>query len=343
MTDKKTAGWKRISEAAKSALHSVKSSLGFDLTARFSCDAGPIELPVDMEGDTIWATQNQIADLFGVKQPDIAKHIKNVYAEGEADKEATHSKMELVQFEGGREVKRATSHYNLDVILAVGYRVSGKKATEFRKWANRVLKGYIEDGYALNGQRLNSDPAALMKLAQEVRTIRTSEMNLYAQVREIFATMAIDYDPKSSESRRFFATCQDIFHYAASEKTASEIISERADATLPNMGLTALGNRQPRSEDVTVAKNYCTPTEIKKMELVGEAFLIYAESLAVQEKQISMARLATRLTAMVDFYEYPVFPGYTYSRPTAPQAKKYAKKQYEMFKRDGRSALPPAA
>jgi len=343
MTDKKPSGWNKISRAAKAAFDSVKSSLGFDLTARFECDGGPIELPVDMEGDTVWATEPQIAELFGVDRSTISKHIKNVFDTGELEKtDATFAEIAKVQIEGGREVARKSAHFSLDVILAVGYRVSGKRATEFRQWATRALKGYIEDGYALNGQRLSSDPSALLKLAQEVRALRTSEKNLYAQVREVFAMLSIDYDGSSPEARRFFATCQDTFHYAASEKTASEIIAERADASHPNMGMTALGNRRPVAADVTVAKNYCTARELRTMEIVAESFLLYAESIADQGKQVSMTRLADKLASMVKFYEYPAFPGYAgMKRPTKAQADKFAKTQYRMFKQDGSSALPP--
>lgn len=335
MTKKPIA--QRMKDSVKIAIDSVKASFGFDITAKFQDHEDNVEItiPIDFEGDTIWATQPQMAELFGVNQPVIAKHILSIYAEDELSKDATHSKMELVQSEGEREVKRSISHYNLDVVLAVGYRVSGKRATAFRKWASSVLKGYIVEGYALNGDRLNTDPSALLKLAQDVRAIRTSEKNLYSQVREVFAACAIDYDSGSAEARKFFATCQDVCHWAASEKTATDIIVERADATKPNMGLTALGNLAPKAADVTIAKNYCSPQELRKMELIAESFLLYAEAMAEQEKQVSMARLLDRFTALVGFYEYPVFEGYSRERPTRAKADKFAKEQYQMFKKSG--------
>lgn len=289
-----------------------------------------------MAGDTVWATQQQMADLFGVRVPAVSKHIAKIYDEEELTKGATLSKMERVQIEGQREVSRTLEHYNLDMILAVGYRVSGKKATEFRKWASSVLKGYIEDGYALNGKRLDADPQALLKLSQEVRAIRTSEKNLYAQVLEVFKLAAIDYDPNSDEARKFFAETQDTMHYAATEMTASEILVSRSDASKPNMGMVALGNQRPTKSDAQIAKNYCPADELRQMELIGEAFLLFVEGLAERDKQVSMARLLAKFRAVVEFYEYPVFPGYTYPRPTGAQAKKYASEQYEMFK--GRAA-----
>lgn len=335
MTEKK--GFKaKVKDAAKGIASKVAAGFGYDLTARFDIETGAIELPIDMAGDTVWANQQQIADLFGTKRQAITKHIRKIYDEEELDQNATSSKMELVQIEGQREVNRSLEHYNLDMILAVGYRVSGKKATEFRKWANSVLKGYIEDGYALNGKRLDADPQALLRLSQEVRAIRTSEKNLYSQVREVFKLAAIDYDSSSDEARKFFAETQDTMHYAATGMTASEIIVERSDASKPNMGLVGLGNQRPTKADAQVAKNYCPADELRQMELIGEAFLLFVEGLAERDKQVSMARLLAKFRAVVEFYEYSVFPGYNYSRPTAAQAKKYASAQYEMFK--GRAA-----
>lgn len=340
MTEKK--GFKaKVKDAAKGIASKVAAGFGYDLTAKFDIETGSIELPIDMAGDTVWATQQQIADLFGTKRQAITKHIRKIYDEGELDEKATSSKMELVRIEGQREVSRSLEHYNLDMILAVGYRVSGKKATEFRKWANSVLRGYIEDGYALNGKRLDADPQALLRLAQDVRTIRTSEKNLYAQVREVFKLAAIDYDPSSDEAGKFFAESQDTFHWAASQETASEILSSRCDATKPNLGLTALGNRKATKSDVVVAKNFMSESELKKMQLMGDAFLGYVEGIALQEKQVSMARLLVKLQELIEIYDYPVFPGYAaINRPTGPQAKEYAKAQYDLFKGNGHQALP---
>ncbi|MCJ2121168.1 virulence RhuM family protein [Methylobacterium sp. J-077] len=200
-----------IRRAVQSATDLVKSAARevaqLDFFARFKCDGAvpEIDFPIDVGRDTIWATQQQMADLFGVNQPDIAKHIKSIFDKNELpDNEATHSKMELVQNEGGRSVACEISHYSLDVIFTVGYRVNGTRAAEFRQWATRVLRGYVEEGYALNGRRLQSDPAALQRLAEEVRAIRTSEKALYQRVRDTFALCAVDYEPSSKAAQSFF-------------------------------------------------------------------------------------------------------------------------------------------
>ncbi len=331
----------RLKDSAASAARLVKSVIQFDAFAKFKAGSTEIDFPIDFESDTVWATYEQMAALFGTQTPAIIKHVANIYGEGEVVREGTTSKMEVVRKEGGRDVRRSLEHFNLDVILAVGYRVSGKKATEFRKWASGILKGYIQDGYALNGRRLNSDPAALMKLAREVRAIRTSEKNLYTQVRETFAECSIDYDKDDPAARTFFATSQDTFHFAASQKTAVQIIMSRADASKPNMGLTALGNRAPTAADVTVAKNYCSPDELRKMELIGEAWLLYAEGMAIQGKQVSMQRLLDKLKELVQQYEFPVFPGYS-GGPKRADADKFAKGQLELFKKNGRLPRPHA-
>lgn len=303
----------------------------FDALASYKVGSAEVALPIDLEQETVWATQKQMAEMFGVDQSVIARHLKSVFNGEIDDTDATHAKFALVQTEGNREVSREVSHYSLDVVLAVGFKVNGSKAIAFRKWASTVLKGYIQDGYALNGKRLNSDPAALLNLAREVRAIRTSEMNLYTQVRETFAQCSIDYDKDDPAARNFFANSQNVFHFAASELTASQILLSRADATKPNMGLVGLGNQKPTAKDVTVAKNYCTPEELRKMELIGESWLLYAEGMAMQGKQVSMQRLLDKLTDLVEMHEFPVFPGYK-GIPQKATADAHAKAQYELFK-----------
>ncbi|MFC3207505.1 RhuM family protein [Aquamicrobium soli] len=327
----------RLKAGAAAAMDFVKGVVQFDAFAKFKTDGREIDLPIDFESDTVWATQAQMADLFGVTKQNVSLHLQNLYRDGDLDEKSV-SKESLVTAADGKAYR--TPIYNLDAILAVGFKVSSKKATEFRKWASTVLKGYIQDGYALNGKRLNSDPAALLKLAQEVRAIRTSEKNLYMQVRETFAQCAIDYDKDDPAARTFFSTSQDTFHYAASGQTAVQIIMSRADASKPNMGAIALGNRIPTASDVTVAKNFCSPDELRKMELIGEAWLLYAEGMAMQGKQVSMQRLLNKLKELVAQYEFPVFQGYS-GGPRREAANKFAKAQLELFKKNSR--LPPSA
>ncbi len=300
----------------------------FDALANYKVGSADVALPIDLEQETVWATQEQMAELFGVKIPTINEHLKNLLKSGEIDDDSVIRKFRITAKDGkSYEVK----HYSLDAILAVGFKVNGSKAIAFRKWASGVLKGYIQDGYALNGKRLNSDPAALLNLAREVRAIRTSEMNLYTQVRETFAQCSIDYDKDDPAARKFFADSQNVFHFAASELTASQILLNRADASKPNMGLVGLGNQKPTAKDVTVAKNYCTPEELRKMELIGESWLLYAEGMAMQGKQVSMQRLLDKLTDLVEMHEFPVFPGYK-GIPQKATADAHAKAQYELFK-----------
>jgi hypothetical protein len=189
-----------ISTARKATTRVLKEVAQLDFFARFKSPDVPTEIdfPIDLGRSTVWATQAQIAALFDVDRTVISRHIKNILEDKELDdEEATSAKFARVQIEGGKEVSREIEHFSLGMILAVGYRVSGKKAAEFRRWASRVLRGYIEEGYALNGKRLRADPDALSRLAQQVREIRTSEQQLYARVRETFKACSIDYDPQS--------------------------------------------------------------------------------------------------------------------------------------------------
>lgn len=338
MTDEKKPRWVA---GIKDALQKVRNfgRTAVDAIARYkSDDGGEVDFGIDFAGDTVWATQDQIAAVFLKDKSTIAKHIKTIFADGELNEDQVMAKIATTGPDGKTY---QVAHYNLDMILSVGYRANGPRATAFRKWASTVLKGYIEEGYALNGNRLNSDPAALLKLAQTVRSIRTSEKNLYAQVKETFKECAIDYDGSSSLARQFFAKSQDVFHYAASEKTAIEIILSRADASKPNMGMTTVGNKMPTVADVTVAKNYCTESELRKMELIGEAWLLFAEGMAMQNKQVSMQRLLDKLTDLVETHEFPVFPGYKRSGPSRDMANDHAKAQLLLFKKTG-NQLPPA-
>jgi hypothetical protein len=328
----------RIKSAVSVVKKAVIEAAQFDFFARFQAadvSEKSIDFSIDMGRDTVWATQNQMAELFGVDQSVVSKHIANIFDQDELpDDDSTHAKFALVQKEGAREVSRQISHYNLDVILTVGYRVSGSRAAEFRKWANSVLKGYIEDGYALNGARLKSDPAALQKLAAEVRAIRTSEKQLYEQVRETFKVCSIDYDGQSEEARQFFAQSQDRFHYAVSEHTAAQIILERADGKKPNMGMIALGNEAPTLANAKVAKNYMTGDELRAMELLGEQWLLYAESMALRQKAVSMDRLVTKLDELVNVMEYSVFPGYKGLKGKRPAADDHARRELELFRKE---------
>jgi len=307
-----------------------------DFFARFkpeSEDQG-IDFPVDIGHGTVWASQQQMAALFGVDQSVVARHIKNIFDSNELERdESTHAKFALVQAEGARQVSRDISHYSLDVILTVGYRVSGSRAAEFRKWANGVLKGYIEEGFAINGARLENDFAALQRLSEQVRSIRTSEKQMYQKVRDTFAACAVDYDPSSDDARKFFAYSQDAFHYAVSDQTAAQIILSRADGKKPNMGMLSLGNRSPTLADAKVAKNYMTPSELRSLELLGESWLIYAESIAHRNVKVSMARLLNKINDLIEVNEYTTFPGYASIKANRSRADEHARQQLEVYRK----------
>lgn len=322
-------------ERLSSVVKAVKEAAQLDFFARFksSEQEDAIDFPIDVGRDTVWATQAQMASLFGIDQSVVSRHIKSIFENNELqDNEATHAKFASVQNEGGREVSRMVSHYSLDVIFTVGYRVNGARAAQFRQWANGVLKGYVQEGYALNGARLQSDPIALQNLASEVRAIRTSEKQMYEQVRETFKACSIDYDPKSDAARRFFAHSQDRFHYAVSEHTAIQIILDRADHAKPNMGMVAIGNERPTLELACVAKNYMEPDELRSMELLGEQWLLYAESMALRQKAVSMERLIAKLDQLIEVMEYSVFPGYQGIGANREKANEHAKLQLEKYR-----------
>lgn len=335
MTDDKKPFRQRIADglasAKKKLVQAAEAVAQFDLFGKYKADGKDIDLPIDITTETVWATYEQMATVFGVGPQAIVKHVQNVYDAGELDRQATSSKMELVRMEGGRTVRRTVDHFNLDMILAVGYRVSGPKANEFRKWASQILKNYLVDGYALNGKRLNNDPAALLRLAQEVRAIRTSEKNLYPQVRETFVLCSLDYDKDSPVARQFFAQSQDRFHFAASEQTAAQIVHARCDSSKPNLGMTTVGNRAPTFEDARIAKNYLAADELRAMEILGEQWLLYAEGMAQRGKTVSMTRLLNKLDELIAVNEYPTFPGYG-GNVTRPIADAHVRRELAIYR-----------
>lgn len=337
MTDKKPLG-RRIVDKARSLTAKVSNYIQYDLFGKYRADGQDIDFPIDITQETVWATYEQMASVFGVGPQAIVKHVQNIYEAGELEREATSSKMELVRLEGGRTVKRLVEHFNLDMILAVGYRVSGPRANEFRKWASQILKNYIVEGYALNGKRLAGDPAALRRLSDEVRALRTSEKAMYEQARDMFVMCSVDYDGNSPEARQFFITSQNMFHYAASEQTAAQIVMSRCDGTKTNMGMTTTSNRAPSFADARIAKNYLAADELRSMEILGEQFLLYAESMAHRGKQVSMARLLAKLKELIAMHEYPTFPGYA-GQASRDQADAHVRRQIDIYRR----ALPKRA
>lgn len=267
---------------------STKNRSGKGELVIYESDDGLTHLNVQLEDETVWLTQAQMARLFGTKAQAITKHIGNIYEEGELREESTCSKMEQVQTEGSRKVKRNVSVYNLDMVISVGYRVNSKEATHFRQWATDVLKEYMTKGFALDDNRLKDGRSRYFReLYQRVRDIRSSERNLYQQVTDIYST-AIDYDKDSKTTRAFFATVQNKMHYAAHEHTAAEVVYERVDGDKPNVGMTNFTGDYATKEDVGIAKNYLTDKELQVLNLLVERFLDYAELQALEENPMTM-------------------------------------------------------
>lgn len=292
--------------------------------------------------DSLWLTQALMADLFQVKVPTINEHLKRLYAEGEIMPEATIRKFLIVRQEGARQVSRSIEHYNLDAILSVGYRVRSQRGTQFRRWATERLREYLSKGFTLDDERLKNPPVAgstvpdrFDELLDRIRDIRASERRMYLRVREIFA-MAADYSPSLPETTRFFRFIQNKLHFAVTGKTAAELIAERADSSLPNMGLTTWKSASVQKADVTVAKNYLYEPEIGELNRIVTMWLDFAEDQARRRKEVFLKDWAEKLDAFLRFNERDVLDGT--GRVAKKQADAHAEAQYEQFAA-GRRAL----
>lgn len=320
---------RRAAAAAQEASRQIEMEL-----MRFDEGPSAIDFNVDWSSETVWANQKQMAALFGKDTDTIGHHLASLYADNEFDREATTAKFAVVQQEGARAVTRQVDHYNLDVILVIGYRVNGPQAANFRKWANGVLKRYLTDGYALNDARLGADPAALRKLAAEVRALRSEEISIYEAVRDCFKLASTDYDKDAPAVRSFYAKLQDKFLYAITGKTASQLILDRADAAKHNMGIMATKSERPTKAESRIAKNYLAREEVYILHILCEQFLLYAESKAIRGKSMTMTELAGKLDALLETNEYAVFPGYRDF--LKDQAMRHAEVEWDRFKK----ALP---
>ena len=246
--------------------------------------------------ETFWLTQKAMAELFGVNTQAITKHLGNIYLEQELSKEATCSKMEQVQQEGERQVKRLVDFYNLDAVIAVGYRVNSRQATAFRIWATRTLKEYITKGFVLNDDMLkNGKPFGkdyFDELLERIREIRASERRAYQKIADVFEQCSYDYDKKSETTKAFYSFVQNKLHFAVTGKTAAELIYERADSNQPTMGLTtwsAAPDGKILKRDVTIAKNYLNEKELSRLNRLVTMFIDYAELMAEDQVLMSMA------------------------------------------------------
>lgn len=299
-------------------------------------DSGKVQVVI--KDETIWCTQKAMAQLFGVGVPAVSKHLKNIFEEGELSPEMTISKMETVINRGKRgEVNEFIDFYNLDAIIAVGYRVSSLKATRFRQWATTILNEYIRKGFAMDDERLKQGTALFGKdyfreLLERVRSIRASERRIWQQITDIYAECSIDYDRNSQTTRDFYAMVQNRFHYAITGQTAAEIVYTKADHTKENMGLTTWKNAPDGrilKSDVSIAKNYLQEKEIRQLERTVAGYFDYIEDLIERENTFNMEQFAASVNEFLTFRRYQILPDK--GKISAAQAKKKAEDEYALF------------
>lgn len=250
---------------------------------------GQTKIDVRLENETVWLTQNQMAELFQTTKQNISSHIKNIFEEGELSENSTVKDYLTVQQEGNRKVSRNISYYNLDVIISVGYRVKSLRGTQFRIWATQVLKEYMKKGFALNDDLLKQAGSGgyWKELLERIRDIRSSEKVFYRQILDIYAT-STDYNPNAEETKLFFKVVQNKMHFAAHGHTAAEIVYLRADSTKDNMGLTVFKGNHPKKDEVTVAKNYLDEKELNILNRITSAYLEFAELQAIRQIPMTM-------------------------------------------------------
>lgn len=292
---------------------------------------------VVFKDETFWMTQKAMAELFDVNVPAISKHLSNIFEEGELFKEATVSKMEIVQMEGNRKVKREPEFYNLDAIIAVGYRVNSKKATRFRQWATKTLKEYITKGFVLNDDMLkNGKPFGkdyFDELLERIREIRASERRAYQKITDVFEQCSYDYDKNSDITKAFYAFVQNKLHFAVTGKTAAELVYERVNAEKPAMGLTTWKDAPDGKilkRDISVAKNYLNEKELSRLNRLVTMFIDYAELMAEDEVLMSMQDWVEQTKQFLRNNRREVLEGK--GKVSHDMAMKKAEKEYEIFR-----------
>lgn len=281
--------------------------------------------------EDLWLTQNQLAEIYCTTQQNISQHIDNIYKDGELSIEATNKKFLLVRQEGNRQVKRYIDHYNLDVIIALGYRVQSQVATRFRRWATQRLHEYIQKGFAMDDERLKQGGNRYFReLLQRIRDIRSSERNFYQQVTDIYAT-ATDYDPRDEMTKMFFATVQNKLHYAVHKNTAAEIIYKRVDNEKPFIGMTNFKGNYVTKDDVKIAKNYLTEIELQRLNLLVSGFLDFAEFQALEMNPMTMKDWIEALDNQIISLKRDVLIGK--GNISHKQAFEKAEKEFEIYRK----------
>jgi hypothetical protein len=305
----------------------------------YQTEDGSTRLEVRFENETLWLSQALMAELFQTSPQNITQHLKALYQEGEIGEGATCKEFLQVRQEGKRSIRRSVRHYNLEAVLAVGYRVRSERGTQFRQWATARLREYLVKGFTMDDERLKNPPGPGIpdyfdELLERIRDIRASEKRMYLRVREIFA-LAADYQPSETDTARFFQIIQNKLHFATTGKTAPELIHERADHTLPNMGLTTWKGGVVRKGDVTVAKNYLNTEEIDGLNRIVVMFLDYAEDQAKRRKQVFMKDWQEKLDGFLAFNERQVLPDA--GKRSREQADAHALEEYVLFEQRRRA------
>lgn len=296
----------------------------------YTDENGKTDISVRFADEDVWVTQKQLAEIYQTTQQNISLHIENIYNDGELPKEGTHKYFLLVQREGARQVKREIEHYNLDVIIAIGYRIQSVVATRFRRWATERLHEYIQKGFSLDDERLKNGRNRYFKeLLQRIRDIRSSERNFYQQVTDIYAT-ATDYDPRAKITLQFFATVQNKLHYAVHEHTAAELIYERVNSEKPFVGMTNFKGSYVTKDDVKIAKNYLTEKELQRLNLMVSQFLDFAELQALDENPMKMQDWIEALDNQIVMTKRKILEDN--GKISHEQAIKKAEKEYDLYR-----------
>lgn len=270
---------------------------------------GEVKINAHFGEDDIWISKYKIAEIYNTSRQNIEKHIQNIYEDKELSRKATCKDLLQVQKEGTRQVKRSIEHYNLDVIISLGYRIQSDTAIRFRQWATVRLHEYIQKGFAMDDERLKQGGNRYFKeLIQRIRDIRSSERNFYQQVTDIYAT-SVDYDPRSDITKKFFATVQNKLHFAVHEHTAAELIHERVDNLKPLVGMTNFKGEYPTKDDVKIAKNYLSELELKRLNLLVSQFLDYAELQALEQRNMKMNDWTDELDNQIIFNRRKLLEG----------------------------------
>ena len=314
----------------------IRSSAAEYLTYVASVGDQQDSIEMRYEDENIWLTQKMMATLYDVDVRTINEHIKKIYSDSELEEDATIRNFRIVQTEGSRQVTRDTKHYNLQMIIAVGFKVNSERAVQFRKWVNQIAKDYTIKGWVMDDERLKRGTYLTEKYFDEqlerIREIRASERKFYQKITDLYAT-AVDYDKNSATTRRFYATVQNKMHYAVHGHTAAELIVERADHTKEHMGLTTWADAPEgkiKKSDVTVAKNYLSQDEMKQLNRMVTAYLDFAENMTLRHIPLTMQDWEKRLNSFIEMFDYGILQDA--GKVSAEIAKLHAETEFEKYR-----------